>query len=479
MKSNSANIINDNLGRYILDLDTPAEKSFGRVFGCFTRLTAVIAFFMAFAILGAEMGIITKLLRIFGLVSLVYIFNYFRSQIDCYYVLDVVGGQFLYHFSALMMVSEDPVANIEDIAGIGVTYSGNEKYAIVLCLIDGKIIRVSDYSNRYFELNATVEAFADILKVPCHCAETDGKKIIAVENGVMVSQDAGLVTLSFFANNLSGCLMHFILFPYYFGPALIVMTVSLVIISGDTGSVEDTNSLIKQNNYRAIDINGKEVFHRPSPRTKASVAETSESVKKDQTKQQTDHQNKEVFSIAPDSNASGTISPGRGIIGLIEINEDMMQVYERFGKEFPVLKAESTVPPAQNQQKKYSRYVPPVTHRDDFFNNALSVVFQENKSKQMKVHRIEITLENENLPYRTADGIGQGASAKKLFDLGDGQGNLARNEGQEVGRRIPDAYFYQFYGHKNGYGIGFMKRGISFEFVGDALYRIVIEPQRK
>ena len=42
------NLKADDLGRFVLDLETPAEKTVGRMFGCFTKIAAVIAFLLFF-----------------------------------------------------------------------------------------------------------------------------------------------------------------------------------------------------------------------------------------------------------------------------------------------------------------------------------------------------------------------------------------------------------------------------------------------
>ncbi len=226
------NLRADDLGRFVLDLETPVEKTVGRMFGCFSKIAVVMSVFFLLTLLSSDFGLLSKFARIVGLVVVVGFFRHCRQNIDCYYVLDDVGGQLLYHFSAIMIVSEDPVANLEDIIGIGVTCGGGRSWALVFCHADGRIIRVSDFIETPEKLNSLAESVSELIKVPCLPARDNERKVIVVENGSMKSKiDESLIS-SESREKASGCLMSIFLLPYAFYPALIMLVLPLMIIAG-------------------------------------------------------------------------------------------------------------------------------------------------------------------------------------------------------------------------------------------------------
>ena len=68
------NLKADDLGRFVLDLETPAEKTVGRMFGCFTKIAAVVAFFLFISVMTSDFGVLSKLTRFAGLILVVGFF---------------------------------------------------------------------------------------------------------------------------------------------------------------------------------------------------------------------------------------------------------------------------------------------------------------------------------------------------------------------------------------------------------------------
>lgn len=255
------NLRADDLGRFILDLHTPAEKTIGKMFGCFYKLAVFMTIILVLTVLDNDSGIIAKLLRIMGLFLLTGFFFHCRRSIDCYYVLDDVGGQLLYHFSAIMIVSEDPVANLDDVVGIGVTYSGTsstsraDTWAVVFCMSDGKIIRVSDFLELPERANAIAAELAELLKVPSFSCNLGERKIVAVENGLMIQKSDDSFISSVSKDRAAGCLMKLFVLPYAFWPTMIIFMLAFMIVGG--GSTDNNIEYYREKkNYAYIDADG-------------------------------------------------------------------------------------------------------------------------------------------------------------------------------------------------------------------------------
>ncbi|MBU1106029.1 MAG: hypothetical protein KKB51_05115 [Candidatus Riflebacteria bacterium] len=255
------NLRADDLGRFILDVHTPAEKTIGRMFGCFTWLSGIIAFMLFGAVMGGDFGLWSKLLRIAGLVMVVGFFYRCRRNIDCYYVLDNIGGQLLYHFSAIMIVSEDPVANLEDVAGIGVSYTGKKislsasSWAVFFCLSDGNLIRVSDFFEHSDPANAIAAEVAELIKVPLLTCNHDDQKVVAVENGQMIQKTDDSFVSSVGKDRAAGCLMAIFITPYAFWPTLIVLILAFTIVSGSSEDLS-IEHFREQREYGYIEADG-------------------------------------------------------------------------------------------------------------------------------------------------------------------------------------------------------------------------------
>ncbi len=467
MSNENKQLRTDNLGRYILDLKTPLEKSFGKVFGCFGIILLILAPFLFISILQNDFGILSKLLRLIGLILLVGFFNFCRKSIDCYYVLDAVGGQMLYHFSAILMVSEDPIANIENINGVGVTHGGYDSYAVVVCCDNGKLIRISDFIS-VSEANSIATKIADLLDIYLICAEPNEKISIGVENGWMIKKTDENLISTIDKETTSGCITGLFLSPYLFIPILSTLMISLFIVTG-SGEKRDLAYYMKNRKYDVVDVNGKKL--------------TFKDIRKKTTKNLNETNDKSKAGLHKSSNESkDTIVPGKGIIGFIEINELMETVFKRFNLEMPPMTAElNASKPGYNRQTR--KFIPPKRHRQNLLDGKISVVFTENRNNQMKVSRIEIFRGNE-LPYITGDKIGFSSSAKKNFGLGDGKGKLSGKEDYLIKRKFPDANFFTTSrkvgnNFEQGYGINFDKEGIAYTFYGDKLYEITITEKKR
>lgn len=255
------NLRADDLGRFILDLQTPAEKTIGKMFGCFSKLAVALAIIVLINILSDDSGILSKLARTVGIILFTGFFSHCRRTIDCYYVLDDVGGQLLYHFSAIMIVSEDPVANLDDVVGIGVNYSGTsstsraDTWAVVFCLSDGKIIRVSDFLELPERANAIAAELAELLNVPLATCNPGERKIVAVENGLMIQKTDDSFISSVSKDRAAGCLMKLFVLPYAFWPTMIIFMLAFFIVGG--GSTDNNIEYYREmNNYAYIDADG-------------------------------------------------------------------------------------------------------------------------------------------------------------------------------------------------------------------------------
>lgn len=73
------NLRADDLGRFVLDLETPVEKTVGRMFGCFSTIAVVMSVFLLLTLISSDFGLLSKLARIVGLVVVV---GFFRPRRD-------------------------------------------------------------------------------------------------------------------------------------------------------------------------------------------------------------------------------------------------------------------------------------------------------------------------------------------------------------------------------------------------------------
>ncbi len=464
----------DNLGRFILDLQTPAEKTVGRVVGCFSKLAMVCGPFILISLLSSDFGFFSKFFRIGGLALVVAFFYYCRRTIDCYYVLDDVGGQLLYHFSAILMVSEDPVANIEDVIGIGVTFSGNDSYAVIFCLADGKTVRVTNFISLH-EANQIAEEIARIVNLPCMPAEQGERVSIVVENQKMLKKAGAKFVTSSSVSTASGCLAMFFLAPYILFPTMAVYMFAMMIVTGDF-QTRDLKYYLKSKSYAVIDIDGKEIHSvKAKPdnrRVKKANSKAPAAVK--------------AFPGSVDSTyaevASGTIVPGQGIIGLVELGEEMGEVLRRFNVEPPAISLEDAPTPGYNRRTR--KYVSPVEHRENLLDGALSMVFTAKGKSSMRLTRIEI-FNGRQLPYQTIDKLTFNSSVQEIIELGDVKKPIRRVLEDKVRRQYPNASFFTTSrrkiegGFEEGYGVDFAKEGISYTFFGETLQEITITGKKR
>ncbi len=491
------NLRADDLGRFVLDLETPAEKTIGRMLGCFAKIAAVVAFFMLLGLMSSDAGAFAKLARIAGLALVVGFFWQCWRNVDCYYVLDDVGGQLLYHFSAVMIVSEDPVANLEDIVGIGVTYGGPSPktgmttWALVFCHADGRVIRVSDFLEAQQQVNQIAENVAALIKVPCLPARAGERNVIAVENGAMVSIEDDSFISSVTSERATGCLVGLFVFPFTFYPALFMLMLPLMVISGK-GTERNLEYFLTHDNYGVIKADGTLIpsYRRHhGPRIPARhVSGNDVSPQSHQSSVKTGKQIEESVKMAeqaPDlmapfekmlqaETASGTIVAGKGIMGLVEIGEEMQQVLPRFNRPVPVVEKPQKIGSGR------STFVPKRVFRDNLFDDALSLVFQADKSDVMRLARIEI-FRGRSLPYTTPGGYVFLSDAQKEFGLIEERGDLNEEVKRELRRHGADVFLWGGGYGKNsrkGYGVEFRERGIALLFSGGHLDEIVITPDQ-
>lgn len=481
------NLRADDLGRFLLDLHTPVERTVGRMFGCFTKLAVAISIVLFISVMGSDSGGIAKLLRIAGLFMMTGFFFHCKRNIDCYYVLDDVGGQLLYHFSAIMIVSEDPVANLEDVAGVGVSYagrnsgSGADSWAVVFCLSDGRIIRVSDFFEHTDQVNAIASDVAELIKVPCATCNYGERKIITLENGLMIQKKDDSYVSSVSKDQAAGCLVGLLVAPYAFYPTLIVLTLGFMIVGGVT-TEQNIEYYREQNNYAFIEADGTVLpqLHKnrrsgPASRPGQPVAVKSSDAGAHKASKSVEKPAAGSFVLAEEIASAeittdGTIIPGVGISGLVQIDEEMHVVLNRLNRPVPVVE----VPDRVGFDKKLNKYIARPQVREDILDGAVSIVFEPDRQKKMRVTRIEIFRGNE-LPNKTPSGIGFGASAKKLFDLAEGDGSFGEREGPGFKDRTQGASFFTAHGPRGKEdGIEFKTHGIAYLFSGDRLTEIVI-----
>ena len=485
------NLRADDLGRFVLDLETPAEKTVGRILGCFTKIAAVVAFFLMIAMMSSDAGSFAKLARIIGLALVVGFFWQCWRNVDCYYVLDDTGGQLLYHFSAVMIVSEDPVANLEDIVGIGVTYGGSSPKtgmptrALVFCHADGRVIRVSDFLESLQHVNQIAESVAALIKVPCLTAGDGERNVIAVENGAMVSIEDDSFISSVISERATGCLVGLFVFPFTFYPALIMLMLPFMVISGK-GTERNLEYFLTHDNYGVIKADGTLIpsyrrHHGPRiPAKHVSVNDASSQSHRSGAK--TGEESVEMAEKAPDSmapfekmlqaeTASGTIVAGKGIIGLVEIGEEMQNVLPRFNRPVPVVKKPEKIGSGRKT------FVPRREFRDSMLDGALSLLFQGDKSDVMRLARIEI-FRGRNLSYTTPGGYGFFADAQKEFGFIEERGDLSEAAKRELHRHGADVFLWYGTNSRKGYGVEFRERGIALLFSGGRLNEIVITPDQ-
>lgn len=482
------NLRADDLGRFILDVHTPAERTIGKMFGCFTWIAGFTAFALFGAVMGGEFGILSKLARIVGLIIVVVFFYQCRKNIDCYYVLDDVGGQLLYHFSAIMIVSEDPVANLEDVAGIGVSYAGEKasasigSWAVFFCMFDGRQIRVSDFLDHPDQANAIASDIAELIKVPFLTCNYGERKVVVVENGRLTQKIHNSLISSVSKDRATGCLMTLFVIPYAFWPTLTFLILAFMIASG--ASEEKTIEYYReQKNYAYVDIDGTVLPSLERKRGKKNSASASrhDSRNKRQFKAEAENLagNQETFAGIFDINsefgskellASGTIIPGIGIKNLVLIDEEMHLVLERFNRPVPSVE----IPDRAGFNKKLNKYVGMPKIREDILEGAVSIVFEPDRGKKMRVSRIEI-FRGKPLPNKTPSGIGFGASKKKIFNLDDETEQIdSRGRSKFQGRFTTVSFFTSHGPIGRQIGIEFQKEGIAYCFSGDRLTEIVI-----
>lgn len=470
-KIQTQNLQVDELGRFILDVYTPAERIMGRTFGCLTWLSGFVALALLGTVMGGDFGLISKLLRIAGLVMIVGFFYRCRQNIDCYYVLDEVGGQLLYHFSAIMIVAEDPVADLENVCGIGVSYTGHKislgtgTWAVFFCLSDGRLIRVSNFFEHPDPANTIAKKVAELIKIPLLTCNPGEKKMVAVTNGLMIHKAVDSLLSVESKDKAVGCLTALFILPYAFWPAFILIFLAFSIVSGSSADVS-IESFRERREFGYVEADGT-LLPQLDKRRNRIMAENPQS--------------------AADYVASGTIVPGKGIIGLISIGEEMSAVLARFN--LPPVHVE--VPEKTGYNRYLNKYVAPAKVRQDILNGAISLEFTSNSAKEMRLSRIEI-FRGKELPFKTSDMIGFGESAKKLFKLGDGNIGPSNDEGYEYQAANPDATFYtrgnnlksDSAKHRNTpkkkqYGLAFYKQGIAYSFDGDRLIEIEITERRR
>jgi len=481
------NLRADDLGRFLLDLHTPVERTVGRMFGCFTKLAVVVSIALFLSVMGSDSGGIAKLLRIAGLVMMTGFFFHCKRNIDCYYVLDDVGGQLLYHFSAIMIVSEDPVANLEDVAGVGVSYagrssgSGADSWAVVFCLSDGRIIRVSDFFEHTDQVNAIASDVAELIKAPCATCNYGERKIIALENGRMIQKKDDSYVSSVSKDQAAGCLVGLLVAPYAFYPTLIVLLLGFMIVGG----VKTDNNIEyyrEQDKYGYIEADGtvlpqlrKDRRSGPAGRTAKSAAGKRSDAEAQNVAKESGKAVGGSFILAEEIGsaeitADGIIVPGVGISGLVQLDEEMHVVLNRLNRPVPVVE----IPDKAGFNKQLNKYISMPTIREDILDGAVSIVFEPDRQKKMRVTRIEI-FRGKDLPNKTPSGIGFGASAKELFDLVEGDGDVSERNGPGFKERTRGASFFTAHGPRGKeQGIEFKQHGIAYCFSGDKLTEIVI-----
>lgn len=482
------NLRADDLGRFILDVHTPAERTIGRMFGCFTWIAAFMAFALFGAVMGGDFGILSKLARIVGLVIVVAFFYQCRKNIDCYYVLDDVGGQLLYHFSAIMIVSEDPVANLEDVAGIGVSYAGEKasssvgSWAVFFCMFDGRQIRVSDFFDHPDLANAIASDIAQLVKVPFLTCNYGERKIVVVENGKLTQKIDDSLISSVSKDRATGCFMTLFIIPYAFWPTLAFLILAFMIASG-ASEERNIEYYREQRDYGYVEIDGTVLPKLERRRGKKSSGNSSrhDSRNKRQFKAEAENladnqkTSEGFFDFSSEFSskkllASGTIIPGVGIKNLVQLDEEMHLVLERFNRPVP----EVEIPDRAGFNKKLNKYVGMPRIHENILGGAVSIVFEPDRGKKMRVSRIEI-FRGKDLPNKTPSGIGFGASKKKIFNLDDENDQIDYRERSKIQDRFPTVSFFTSHGPEGRQiGIEFKKEGIAYCFSGDRLTEIVI-----
>jgi len=489
----------DDLGRFVLDLETPLEKTAGKALGCVAGLMLFLFILVAGEFWHSDASLLARLGGIVFFFLLTLFSFYLWKSLDCFYVLDDVGGQLLYHFSAFLLVSEDPVANLEDIIGIGVTSTSDNSCAVVIGLAEGTILRGSDFlpmGKRTFA-NTLASSLAELIKVPVLTLGDGETSHLAVESGKLTKAMGRMLASSATQERVLGCLSGIILVPF----ALHLGMAPLNIVMAALGDKRPSKEFFLQKTFYGFIPDPKEgakpasslpeersnSVPRPFPsETPPAVANPSTNTKPRPPSPPASQERREakprpihIPSVGVEASASGTIVPGLGIIGLVELGEELSVVYARFGKTPAEIEAALTkareVPRSSNPF-----YIPVPEVREDFLDQALSVVFTGTRGIRngpLNVSQIEV-FHGKPLPYQTIDRIGFGASAKEMFDLGDGRGNLGRNEGLEFQARHREAGFFEtvIVNGRAGYGVEFRDMGISYGFRGDRLDFIEIKP---
>jgi len=231
----------DDDGRLILDIQTPVEKSVGRTLGWLTILFGILSVGSILQILESDAWLFAKVFRMAGLLLVIGFFYYCWKNVDCYYVLDEAGGQLLYHFSAIIMVSEDPVANLEDVAGIGVAWPGRSEYdcyAAYICLYDGRTIRISDSFEDSIMANETGRELAEYLQKPFLPAKTDERMTVVFEAGSLRYKRAAGVLSPSASDKTLGCLVAYFTLPSVVAVSFIFYAAARMVITGEGPEIE-------------------------------------------------------------------------------------------------------------------------------------------------------------------------------------------------------------------------------------------------
>ena len=422
----------DDLGRYILDIETPAEATVGKMFGCMSSCMGAGAALvtLSFLLRGSGLPFTQDFIRTFAVLYATGLLIYCWKNIDCYYVLDPAGGQLLYHFSALLIVAEDPVANVEDVAGIGVSYtsgavSGNYKYALFICINDGRTIRISDDTHIHDSLNDVGCSLAKILEVPFIQLKSPDNSVVVFRDGELRREKSGLVSSKVKDWGASLGLVIFIV-PYIFIPTFVIMILAMTV-----GTNPGARSGSSSSKYQIL------VLQEQLDRQK-ELEERQQQLKLEEAQA-------EKARIEAIKNR---IIHGVGITGLAKIDDDPQTVIEKVGLE----------PDSHESNNNMVRLV--------FMQGALTVYFTDNKADV-----IEFLADKSNLKPVTADGTGAGSSMKEAFGLGDGEGNVSSDEEFSF---INSNRTYSVARSNKGLIIESRKEGFQYLFKGEYINEIVI-----
>ena len=179
----------DPSGRLTFEVSTPIERAAGRCMGCFSVAMVVVgtsAILTPFKSGGASIG--KTFIAAAAWFGAIYLLYRLYISINCYYVVDQAGKQLLYHFGAVLIEYEDPIAAFDDIVGVGLVVHPIERgQAVVIGLRNGRLQRISDFCHT--SMLEPAKRFANLLSVPFFPGKADsaphirdGKMILGAMN---------------------------------------------------------------------------------------------------------------------------------------------------------------------------------------------------------------------------------------------------------------------------------------------------------